>query len=177
MVRGAMRVRTGADARRRPASVAAEGALPRASISGRREGISRYNRRGRAARATEKGFGDGGPSSEVGSADSGTSPAEDPVSLPELKKEVEAKAASSSVKFSVTSDLSEDDVRAMQQYAQSTGIQRTILGALVEARLIEWPALGVVASTTLLVMGITAGTAVALLGFNTLLAKMSESLL
>ena len=55
-----------------------------------------------------------------------------------------AKKAQESVKFSVASGVTEDDVKAMQKYAESSGIQRIFLGALIEAKLIEWPGPGTV---------------------------------
>ena len=50
-----------------------------------------------------------------------------------------AKAAKEEVKFSVTKGITEDDLEAMRKYAQSEGIERILRGALIEARLIEWP--------------------------------------
>eukprot|EP00216_Chloropicon_sp_CCMP2111_P001043 CAMPEP_0198234966 /NCGR_PEP_ID=MMETSP1446-20131203/867_1 /TAXON_ID=1461542 ORGANISM="Unidentified sp, Strain CCMP2111" /NCGR_SAMPLE_ID=MMETSP1446 /ASSEMBLY_ACC=CAM_ASM_001112 /LENGTH=165 /DNA_ID=CAMNT_0043915883 /DNA_START=3 /DNA_END=497 /DNA_ORIENTATION=- len=77
--------------------------------------------------------------------------------------------------FSVmNSGLSEDDMAAMKQYAESSGIQRTLLGALVEARLVEWPGPGEAFVTTLIVIGMVAGSALVLLGLNTILARASE---
>ena len=50
-----------------------------------------------------------------------------------------SKAAKDQVKFSVTKGITEDDLQAMQKYAESEGIERIFRGAFIEARLIEWP--------------------------------------
>jgi len=50
-----------------------------------------------------------------------------------------SKSPKEQVRFSVTSAISEDDMQAMQKYAQSEGVERIVRGALIEARLIEWP--------------------------------------
>lgn len=89
---------------------------------------------------------------------------------------VKAAKAKDKVQFSVTSGITEDDMAAMQKYAQSEGVERIIRGALIEARLIEWPGPSEALFTTLIVIVMVTGSAGVLFILNTVLAQASELL-
>ncbi len=57
----------------------------------------------------------------------------------EAVKAAKAAKTADQVRFSVTKGLTQEDLEAMQKYAQSEGLERIARGALIEARLIEWP--------------------------------------
>merc|ERR1711934_737290 len=87
-----------------------------------------------------------------------------------------SKSPKEQVRFSVTSAISEDDMQAMQKYAQSEGVERIVRGALIEARLIEWPGPPEALVTTLIVIVMVSGSAGVLFLVNGILAQVSELL-
>ncbi|QDZ19243.1 hypothetical protein HOP50_02g17580 [Chloropicon primus] len=85
-----------------------------------------------------------------------------------------SRAAKEEVRFSVTKGITEEDLQAMQKYAESEGVERIFRGALIEARLIEWPGPSEALFTTLIVIVMVGGSAGVLFLLNSVLAKSAE---
>lgn len=100
-------------------------------------------------RETEKGFASPVEDKEEGAKDAlaSTSESSKPLgdkvfaelSPAQALKASKEKDSKDELRFSVTKGITEEDIAAMQKYAQSEGIERIFRGALIEARLIEWP--------------------------------------
>ena len=144
----------------------------RSRFAGRSGRVVAYSGSETSGAETDKGLGTSSSSTEdFGSGPAsleGLSPAE------ALRASKESANKPEQVKFSVTKGLTEEDLQAMQKYAESVGIERIARGALIEARLIEWPGPPEALFTTLIVIVMVGGSAGLLFVVNTILAKTSE---